>query len=94
MKAILAILLLTSPVYAAELMPSLGENNYRCLFLSPEHNKVIHSFKIPKDFRQRCEYGIQINDTLIYQAFAFPEDCKTFMRTQMNKGSACMTDEF
>lgn len=78
----------------SDLPPSLGENNYRCLFLSPSNVRVVHSFKIQKDFRRLCEYGISVDGVILTNSKAFNEDCRWFMRAQINKGSACMTDEF
>lgn len=84
------------------LFASAGELDYqtppvevRCSFLSPSKTVVRHHFKIHSDLDKRgCDYGITVDDKVILVSRAFSQDCRFFMRSQINKGSVCMTNEF
>lgn len=86
------LILLSFLAQASELTPSLGESHYRCVYASPSH-RVLHHFTLPKDSRISCDYAIEVDGKVILQSRAFTEDCRDFVRIQINKGSVCMTDE-
>lgn len=75
------------PVFAAE--------EYRCRFVSYNHNVVTHQFKwYSWETDRRCEYGIKVNDKVILVSTAFTHECQDFLKLQVQKGSLCLVNSF
>ena len=89
------IILFATSSFGGELDFKNPPTEIRCSFLSPDKNVVRHHFKIyPLWDKRECDYGITVNNTIVLSAHAFSQDCRDFMRLQINKGSVCMTNEF
>lgn len=75
-----------------EKIPQPESDYYRCQFKTENH-LVEHYFRIDQSFGNKCEYAIIVDNKIIIRSRAFADHCQEFMRKQVNKGSACMTNE-
>lgn len=95
MKTFLIFLLFPISIKAGELDLKFDPEMVRCQFVSSGSKTIVtHKFQIHQWEETLCQYVIMVNDNIILSSKAFNQDCRNFMRTQINKGSVCMTNKF
>lgn len=94
MKTFLLFLLLSSNLFAGELIPTINppsDQFHRCTYLSTSH-KVVHHFQIKQTFPYKCFYSIEVDDQPFKHYSANGQNCEQYIRYQINRGSVCINN--